>query len=595
MTQNLRFQLSVLAGLSVSLLQTQAAEPFQLWTGAGPVPKAAELPFAEAVQIHDIAPPTREPESNGRIWRKGADVIWHKGVLHASFGWNDKFDTQGENSPGESCVWLTSNDGGKTWSDLRFIACGDEKGGISHGVFLSHAGRLWSFNGAFTGKFGKVRTLAFVLNEESGEWEPKGEVVGAGFWALQKPMKLPDGNWLMSGARVGGPHPAAVAISHGEDLLKWDLVVIPEAPGKMWGESSVIRDGDRLLNIARYGADYVALAAVSADWGRTWTPSTPSNLPMTTSRPYTGRLSSGQPYLVCTSAADVTNRRNPLTIAVGTPGAATFSRIFKLDDVGSMMYPGCDEHDGKLTIGYTRGFSPQLAFVPVSSLAVDAPGVASKPLPEPAGPAHWTFDAAHEPGLSLQGKATAVEGVEGKAQSLDGRSLFAVSDSAGYGSNDPGFTLTLWVNPYESGREQQILAGKNVYSQNQREWGVMIDRDGRFRLYLWQNAWKTIAAETKPKPGHWHQVGVVVRPGEAQLWLDGKQAGATKLAHPIPRTAAPLTFGGINDGARIRQTFFGAIDETYFIDRPLTGEEMAARYQPHNATLPILQRHVSGL
>ena len=65
----------------------------------------------------------------------------------------------------------------------------------------------------------------------------------------------------------------------------------------------------------------------------------------------------------------------------------------------------------------------------------------------PAGPAQWTFEASDSPGLALTGEASPVVGVEGKAQSLDGRSLFVVEDSAGYGPNDPGFTLTLWVNP----------------------------------------------------------------------------------------------------------------------------------------------------
>ena len=206
--------------------------------------------------------------------------------------------------------------------------------------------------------------------------------------------------------------------------------------------------------------------------------------------------------------------------------------------------------------------------------------------------AHWTFDEPGTLGLSLQGQAAAVEGVHGNAQSLDGFSFFTVRDSAGYAPNDPGFTLTLWVNPYDPGcGEQQMLVGKNIYSQNQREWGLMIDKDGLFRLYLNQNGWKTIAAKKKPTPGHWYQVGVVVRPRKAELWVDGEQAGSLALSHALPRTAAPLTFGGNGDA---RQTFFGAIDEAHYIGRPLTAEEMTARYGPHDATLPIPKRPVFG-
>ncbi len=209
-----------------------------------------------------------------------------------------------------------------------------------------------------------------------------------------------------------------------------------------------------------------------------------------------------------------------------------------------------------------------------------------------AEPTRWTFDTSLASGQTLRGQASAVEGVEGRAQSLDGRSLFVVPDSDDHAPNDPGFTLTLWVAPYDPGNGQQMLAGKNSYSQNQREWGVMIDKDGRFRLYLWQDSWKTITAETRPRPGHWHQVGVVVRPGEAELWVNGEKAGTMALAQPLPRTGARLSFGGVDDG--IRQTFFGAIDEAQYLDRPLSAGEMSALYQPHDATLPIPVRPVAG-
>ena len=226
----------------------------------------------------------------------------------------------------------------------------------------------------------------------------------------------------------------------------------------------------------------------------------------------------------------------------------------------------------------TRNFAPHLVLLAIVFGVV----------PISAAPTHWNFDSEEAPGLSLRGKASAVEGVVGKAQSLDGRSLFAVEDSAAYAPNDPGFTLTMWVNSYAPGNgEQQILAGKNRYTKNQREWGVMIDRDGLFRLYIWQGGWKTIAARAKPKPGHWYQVGVVVRPGEAELWVNGEKAGAMALTQLIPRTEAPLTFGGIDDAGNIRQTFFGAIDEVHYFNEPLPAEKIAAGYQPHDATLPI--------
>ncbi|MGK0185444.1 MAG: hypothetical protein ACI9R3_001222 [Verrucomicrobiales bacterium] len=581
----MKIKLSIFLFCSTFLLSAQA-EPHPLWTGET-IPKAAELPFPAGVEIHDISPRTSE-QTKGRIWRKGADVIWHKGVLHASFGWNDKVDTQGENSPGESCAWLTSEDGGKTWSELDFIARGDDVGGVSHGVFLSHEGRLWSFNGAFTGKIGKVRTLAFLLNEESGTWEAKGEVVGGGFWALQKPMKLPDGNWILSGARVGEGHPAAVAISHGDDLTKWDLVVIPQAKnlGKMWGESALIRDEDRLVNIARYGSGYAALVATSDDWGRTWTPSKPSNLPMTTSKPYAGHLSTGQPYLICTTAADVTKSCNPLTIAVGAAGAGSFSRIFQIDDVGSMMYPGAWEHEGKLYVAYTRGFGPQLAVVPVASLAIDAAGVA-RIEPEPPTDREWGLDSPLAAEIVPHGEALRVEGVQGHALRLDGQSAVELNDSAHLNSGEKGFTASVWFNPFALEAGQQILIGKNRYSLGERQWGLTIEADGRLKAHLWQGGWKTIPCAEPLQPGHWHCAALVVVVDKATLFLNGKTGGNVALEQPLPFTKAPITLGGIWDAGNVRQAFFGALDKFRYETRAIPSEEIAGRYQPVTATLSI--------
>ena len=74
----------------------------------------------------------------------------------------------------------------------------------------------------------------------------------------------------------------------------------------------------------------LALIARSQDYGRTWTESAPGNLPMATSKPCAGILSTGQRYLICTTAADTGGRRSPLTIAVSPPGERQFCRIYKI-------------------------------------------------------------------------------------------------------------------------------------------------------------------------------------------------------------------------------------------------------------------------
>ena len=177
-----------------------------------------------------------------------------------------------------------------------------------------------------------------------------------------------------------------MAISRGDDFTHWDLVVIPAATGlgKIWGESTVIVEEKRILNIARYGAKAVALAATSDDCGRTWTPSTPSNLPMATSKPYAGTLSTGQRFLVCTTTGDSGGRRSPLTIAVSDPGESVFSKVFVIrhsifpdgpgvsDPRADFSYPYAVEHEGKLYVGYTHKShaANELAVIPIRSLEI---------------------------------------------------------------------------------------------------------------------------------------------------------------------------------------------------------------------------------
>ena len=188
--------------------------------------------------------------------------------------------------------------------------------------------------------------------------------------------------------------PAAVAVSHGNDLTRWDLVAIPRGPGEMWGESAVVVSGRRVTNIARFGAPARALVSVSDDDGRTWTPAQPANLPMAPSKPYAGTLSTGQHFLIGTQAADGGNRRSPLTLAVSRPGEPVFSRLLVIRDAlcpagageshayASLAYPYAVEHNGQLYVGYSnsggRGGperaqwnnnSAELAVMPVAEVA----------------------------------------------------------------------------------------------------------------------------------------------------------------------------------------------------------------------------------
>jgi hypothetical protein len=389
MKLSLRVSGLLFAALISLQAQTPSLVPAPLWEQTQTLPKSAELTSVQGAEFHVIK--KQRPDTDECKFTLGVGLAWHKDRLYASYAFN-KGD---ENTPTEEAHIRVSADAGRTWGAPVVMDNGEGNLGVSHGVFLSHSGRLWAFMGAFYDKFERTHTRAYTLNETSGSWEPHGVIIDGGFWPMQEPQKMADGNWIMAGIEVSDSsylgqtrktNLPAVAISHGEDFTRWDLVVIPAAPdlGGIWGESTVIVDGKRILNISRYGAKSRALVAASEDNGRTWTPSAPSNLAMATSKPYAGILSTGQRYLVCTTTADTGARRSPLTIAVSRPGESKLSRVFLIRPSvcggtpgvsapnADFSYPYAVEHGGKLYIGYTHKShgANELAVIPIRSLSV---------------------------------------------------------------------------------------------------------------------------------------------------------------------------------------------------------------------------------
>jgi hypothetical protein len=370
--------------------KVMVVKPVSLWSD-GELPKSGEIQQLKGVAFYPIK--RNEPDKDGYQWLHGVGLLWHKGQLYASFGHNKGQ----ENTRGEQARGRVSNDGGKTWGEPFTIASGDDHLGVSHGVYLSHNGTLWSFHGAFYDDFQRTHTRAFKLDEASSVWSPVEITMSEGFWPMQNPVKMSDGTWIMSGVRVAKGYTnavgnlPAVAISRGEDFTRWDLVVLPcdaSVPVRsIWGESTVIVDGPRITNISRWGRP-TALVSESADFGRTWTPIRASNLPMATSKPHAGLLSTGQRYLICTTTADSGGRRSPLTIAVSRPGETTLSKVFVIrpallegapdsTERSLLSYPCAVEHEGKLYVGYSnsggRGGnfnSGELAIIPIQALQV---------------------------------------------------------------------------------------------------------------------------------------------------------------------------------------------------------------------------------
>ncbi len=362
----------------------------KLWHGEV-LPISESIPQLKDVTFYVIK--KWEKDIDGYDFLHGVALAFHKGKLFATFGHNQGI----ENSAGECVNGLISYDNGFTWGEKFTVDAGQGNLGVSHGVLLSYSDRLWSFNGAFYDDFKRTHMRAYFLDESANHWQSLGVVIDDGFWPMQQPLKMSDGNWIMSGIRVAKGYAfknndPAIAISHGDDLTQWDMITIKPEQGveNIWGESTVYIQGTHVINISRWGGQAKALVAQSINCGRSWTPSAPSNLHMTTSKPCTGTLSTGQHYLICTTTADSDQSRHPLTIAVTRPGEMIFSMVFAIrrayfpegpgesDLNAALSYPYAVEHEGHLYVGYSnnggrKGMninSAELAVIPITSLQI---------------------------------------------------------------------------------------------------------------------------------------------------------------------------------------------------------------------------------
>jgi len=363
-------------------------ERFPLWEGD--VPTEDQVPLLGGIRFSVVK--KREPQVDGCDWLHGAALIRHKGTLFTCWGANKGK----ENTVTEVNLGRRSADDGRTWGPLETIGPGirdAERQPVeahSHGVFLEHGGKLWVFLARFgigEGRFAGLGMEAFSLDEATNAWESRG-VVAKGIWPLREPERMTEGNWFVPGCDENWL--ASVAISHGDDLTKWDVVKIP-VQGRIHTEATCWIDDNEITLVMRNHSprapgDGYAAVSVSDDYGRTWTPSIESNLPLTGSKPYCGKLSTGQRYLIANTVRHPQRSRAPLTIAVSRPGEKLLCRVFRIRDARrpgagdevdkNLCYPHAVEYDGKLYVIYSAGVGSnlndcELALIPIEALAVE--------------------------------------------------------------------------------------------------------------------------------------------------------------------------------------------------------------------------------
>ena len=386
--------------LTVVLLSGFAAigddsRPFLLpWPQDVPYPTPEEISFPDGIYhsiVHDC---DADPEYKF-LHETAIGVL--DGELFAAWYHNPQHELKGKTFQ----RFRTSMDLGKTWSDDAVLMDrGNDQGLMYVGVqFLTLDGTLYAFTNQEHGTERPVDCILLSWDKPNRKWIEHGPVAER-FLAMQQPMLMDDGNFVMSGsyaAKPGQVHGTVpvVYISQGKDMAKpWKRVLLDtDEYVNVFAETAVVVDGENLLAVTRLEKNPFPNFYESNDFGRTWRKIANTTFAASHSKFAAGTLSTGLRYIIYNLPrfrrdedgkvlTEGMNRgRHTLVIAVAQPGEKAFSRIWKISDVtqstGQNMscYPCAVEYEGMLYVVYTGqhklrncGFTA----IPISSLSKES-------------------------------------------------------------------------------------------------------------------------------------------------------------------------------------------------------------------------------
>ena len=361
-----------------------------VWDPAVPFPSPQEMRDPDIVTHITV----ERAKKGGYHYLHEATIVWHRDRFY--MGWaNHRTNETGDHD--ELIRGCTSLDA-LHWSEPTIWAKSPLVGAtsINHPLLFSHKDVLYGFFVCWREEHIPTTEL-FILNEASGEWEWQKESTIPRFVPFCTPQLMDNGNWIIGGENHWDK--AAVAISKGDDLAKWEMVNIPRPDDLtlFFPETAIVNRGNnKLLAFCRPQQKnrelpdaWTAPVSESNDGGRTWSTLGLSNFPLSPSQPFAGRLSTGQNYLLTNNLED---GRTVLSIALTDSDGGLFRHIFKVrhqqwpairlfggyKDEGSSAgkptewsYPNAFEYEGNLYIAYSQGKEDcALTIIPVEALNV---------------------------------------------------------------------------------------------------------------------------------------------------------------------------------------------------------------------------------
>lgn len=194
----------------------------QVWSAATPFPAVNDIPLINQTLVNYYQIHTAEKPITFAI---GSAIINFNGIWHSSWAANP--DGVSENLGTEFVAERTSKDNGITWSKVHSLAPQLEGEAFqSHGSYFNHNGKLYFFAklGPFTGPM-----KAFALQADGKTWKDLGlaTLKGATFWPMDAPQQMKNGQWIMGGLGGKSGKFPAVAIANDDNILTWEVKLLP--------------------------------------------------------------------------------------------------------------------------------------------------------------------------------------------------------------------------------------------------------------------------------------------------------------------------------------------------------------------------------